>query len=63
MDTRNGGVVSVTITAQGSGYVQGTATVTFGAAPAGGVTATGTPIVVAGAYHRRDHHQPRLRAT
>lgn len=48
MDTRNGGVVSVTITAQGSGYTS-SSTVTFGAAPAGGVTATGVPIVVAGA--------------
>lgn len=49
MTGRNGSVTGVIITAQGSGYVQGTATATFSAAPAGGRTATGTPIVVAGA--------------
>lgn len=49
MTGRNGSVTGVTITAQGSGYVVGTAVATFSAAPAGGRTATGTPIVVAGA--------------
>jgi hypothetical protein len=42
-----GQVETVTITAGGSGYLQGD-TVTFSAAPAGGVTATGTATVTGG---------------
>lgn len=41
------GVESVTVSAGGTGYT-GTPTVTFSAPPAGGVTATGTVIVVGG---------------
>lgn len=47
MTGRNGSVTGVTITAQGTGYT-GASTATFSAAPAGGRTATGTPIVTAG---------------
>lgn len=41
------GVESVTVTAGGTGYT-GTPTVTFGAAPAGGTTATGTVVTAGG---------------
>lgn len=42
-------VASATVGTAGTGYVQSSTTVTFSAAPAGGVTAQGTAVVTAGA--------------
>lgn len=45
----SGSVGSTTITTAGTGYAQATTTITFAAAPGGGVTATGVPIITGGA--------------